>query len=261
MQRKNGSRHWTAGVAFSALAAAWTANAGAAPVNVALVSSADTVIRQDQTGDNFGAYTRIWVGHNSNPSNALRRGLIKFDLSTIPEGATITAASLQMRAMDSHQVASNFGLYRTLVNWNEGTKTGKGGGAASAGEATWTNRVTGTSAWGAAGGQAGVDYKSAASASLSIANVGLYTWVSNPAVVADVQFWSNNRTQNFGWFVISSGETVTQSVTRFATREDATAANRPQLLVTYEVPEPSALLLAGVGAGALYLRSRRRLSA
>jgi len=204
---------------------------------ITVYSSADTVIRQDQTGDNFGAYNQVWVGR-SGKSNPVRRALFEFDLSSIPAGATINSASLRLTAVGFHTSAS-FGLYRTLVDWGEGVKTGKGGGTAAAGEASWNNRLTGTAAWGTPGGLAGTDYIATSSAAQTVSGTGAFTW-SSAGLLADVQYWYANPTKNFGWFVISSLEgTANGSVNRLATRENTTVANRPQLIIDYSVATPS----------------------
>jgi hypothetical protein len=200
---------------------------------VTLTSTGDTTIRPDQPTDNFGAFNRIWVGGSQHTSNRPRRALLEFNFSTIPVGATINSVTLDMTVTDTHNITSNFQLFRSRVDWGEGTKTGKGGGAATAGEASWTNRLTGTAAWGAAGGQSGVDYEAAASASLSLGtSTGRFTW-SGAGLANDVRYWLANPTLNFGWFLISAGENTSQSVVRFATREDGTTANRPTLTVDY----------------------------
>lgn len=234
--------------------------ASAAPILVNLQARGDTVIRADQPNDNFGAYSRMWVGRNGGktPTGPLRRGLLEFDLSSIPAGATITSVALTMTVADSHNVSSDFRLHRALVDWGEGTKTGKGGGTSTAGEASWNARIAGGAGWGAAGGLAGTDYQSTVSAARTIDNTGSYTWASTSALVADAQAWVSNPSSNFGWFVISSAEGTSESVTRFATREDTTTANRPSLAVEYTVPEPSGLLLLALGALSLGSRARRR---
>jgi hypothetical protein len=52
-------------------------------------------------------------------------------------------------------------------------------------------------------------------------------------MVSDVQGWINNAANNHGW-VLRAGETVnTRTAKVFGTRDNATAANRPVLTVTF----------------------------
>jgi autotransporter-associated beta strand protein len=205
---------------------------------VVLPATADTTIRQDQPTDNFGGYGFVWTGRSDKATTPVRRALFEFDLSSIPVGSTITSASLQLYCTDSHNVASNFRLFRTLVDWGEGTATGKAGATATAGQASWNNRLTGTAAWSTPGGASGTDYSATVSASTSVTGTGAKTW-SSAGLLADVQYWVNNPGSNFGWFLISDAEGTNQSVNRFATSENGTTANRPALTVTYTAPSPS----------------------
>jgi hypothetical protein len=207
--------------------------------------SVDTVLREDQVGDNFGGFNRLWVGTNGKSTPRDMRSLLEFDLSSVPAGAVINSVTLTMRVTDSHSVTSTFGLYRALADWGEGTKTGKGGATATSGEASWNNRLTGSAAWAAPGGQAGVDYNATASASRSISGTGSVTWSSTSALVSDVQHWLTNPNQNYGWFIISGGEGVKQSVKRFASSEDTTVSYRPTLTIDYTLAEAIFSLLSG----------------
>ena len=199
-----------------------------------IVSTADTTIREDQSGDNFGAYNRMWIGKaGTKYPGPDRHGLVKFDLSSVsvPVGATISA-TLKMTSTDTHSVTQNIGLYRALVGWGEGTKTGKAGAAATAGEASWTSRQTGSASWTVAGGQSGSDFVAVASSTLSVKNTGAYSWTTG--LGNDVAAWLADPSKNFGWFVMSDSTTV-GSVMRFATREDTTVANRPTLTISYTI--------------------------
>jgi hypothetical protein len=57
--------------------------------------------------------------------------------------------------------------------------------------------------------------------------------------------------------VIVGDETVSGNAISFGSREQASAADGPQLLVEY-VPEPSAGLQSGVGLLCLWLQTRAR---
>src|SRR6185295_2229776 len=94
-----------------------------------------------------------------------RRGLIMFDLSSIPSNATIQNATLTkiMGMAAGAGTPQTIDLYRLTSTWGEGTVltqspasdslSGQGGGAAaSTGDATWSHRFFNTTPWTTPGG-------------------------------------------------------------------------------------------------------------
>jgi hypothetical protein len=63
-----------------------------------------------------------------------------------------------------------------------------------------------------------------------VSGVGSYTWGSTPQMVADVQNWLNNPTNNFGWLVLGN-EAVTGSAKRFASNDNPASAEQPALTI------------------------------
>jgi len=249
MTRVSSLSHLIVCAALAALAALLAAVPVQA-IQLPITAAVDTTLRQDQTGDNFGAFNRMWVGNggpDKTPTAPLRRGLLEFDLSAVPAGATINSATLTMQCTNFHTLAQNIRLHRALVDWGEGVKTGKGGGAATAGEASWTNRITGTAAWGAAGGLAGTDYVAAYSAQKNVTGTGSFIWDS-AGLLADVRNWYTTPSTNYGWFLISDQEGAAGEVVRFATSEDTGTAPsiKPLLTIDYTLASPS---LFGVSSG------------
>lgn len=126
-------------------------------------------------------------------------------------------------------------LHRLLANWGEGTSNAdanEGQGAPSTtNDATWLHTFYNTSKWTNAGG----DFAATASASLTVGGNGSYTWGSTTQMVADVQGWLNNPGSNFGWMV-RGNEAVTTTAKRFDSRQIASTANRPVLIVDYTPP-------------------------
>jgi spore coat protein A len=72
--------------------------------------------------------------------------------------------------------------------------------------------------------------------SASVGNTGFYTWGSTSGMVADVQSWLNNPSQNYGWIIVGD-ESTTQTTKRFATRESTGSTGgvswKPRLVVNY----------------------------
>jgi hypothetical protein len=62
---------------------------------------------------------------------------------------------------------------------------------------------------------------------------GTYTFASTN-LVADVQFWLDHPTNNFGWIMISHSESTMATARRFGSREDS--RNAPALTVVFTPP-------------------------
>jgi hypothetical protein len=171
------------------------------------------------------------------PSGPRARGLFRFDSAgQIPPSATITSVSLRLtvtRVPSGGGVTSLFELRRVLQPWGEGNKTSSQGSEASAGEASWTNRLTGTAPWTIPGGQIGADFSSTFSATAPVAGLGNVTFDSGPGLIADVQAWVANAGTNFGWVLMSQSEDQHETARRFASREDFNHA--PQLVIEYSL--------------------------
>ena len=89
---------------------------------------------------------------------AHRRALLHFDLTGIPDGATITAARLRMSVSKASPFASPsvLALHRLLDDWGEGTSDAPGeegkGADSTPGDATWLHRFYPSELWSTPGG-------------------------------------------------------------------------------------------------------------
>jgi hypothetical protein len=216
------------------------------PTTINLTSSADNTLYQVSSSDpkvqlSNGAGTFLFVGDTKQTSNAIRRGAIKFDLSGIPTGSTITSATLTLdMTLAVSTVSQNIALHRALLNWGEGTSVSMGGGGAGAlasdGDVTWFYTFYQTQLWNTPGG----DFVSAASATTAVGiTPGTYQWTS-PGLIADLQQWVNNPSQNFGW-IMTGNETASGTAMQFGTKENTGSAAQPQLTVTYTAPSQLAV--------------------
>jgi hypothetical protein len=209
-----------------------------------LVPSADTSIRNNTPDSNYGGLTSLLLGRAVTGA-VVNRGLIRFDVADrVPAGATITAVSLQVTLTLDPTPAANFGLHRVLREWGEGDKSTPpnfGGAPATANEATWNSRLHGAAAWGAPGGQSGVDFVADSSATTVLGGVG--GQFSSAEMLADVELWRNNAGTNFGWILIAVGEPASTGK-QIGSRENP--GNEPVLTIEYTVaPEPTPPLISG----------------
>ena len=219
---------------------------------VSFTSVADTSLYQDNSSANLGA-TTLLAGQNYR--NSVGRGLFQFDISSIPSDAVIEEAHVSLAVVkkpdiDQHggPILSDFGLYRMLVSWGEGTGSAVTGSPAKFGEATWSSRFYPLVTWDSPGGTAGVDYASSPSSTAPIDLIGIHTFQSTQALIDDVTTWvADPANTNFGFMLMSSSELSPGTARRFASKEQSGyAAPPPTLTITYSVPEPSAGLLAGI---------------
>ncbi len=221
---------WTLGIS----ALLWPLSCFAAVANLTVTE--DTFINSGRTNNNAGATG--WFDAGTDGIGGVRRGLFRFDLGSIPAGSTITSATVQLTVVKvpaSGPVNSTLDLFRLLASWNEGNKGGNNGAAATTGEATWNARMRGTANWTAPGAKS--DAVAAASASAAVGSTAntKYSW-SGSGLVADVQFWVDNPSQNFGWLLTSRSEGSSRSVRGFASRESGASVGT--LVVNYTPPPP-----------------------
>jgi len=220
-------------IGFLMLPALFILNLGAETVTNSPV--ADTTLFEPNKANNVGSHTNVAAG--TTREGLVARGLFRFDMAgQIPPSATVTSVSLRLvvtRVPSGGGVISVFELRRVLQPWGEGNKTSSQGGVASAGEASWNDRFTGTAPWTIPGGQIGADFSSTVSATAPVAGLGNVTFGSSPGLIADVQEWVANAGTNFGWVLMSQSEGQNETARRFASREDLDHA--PQLVIDYSL--------------------------
>jgi glucose/arabinose dehydrogenase len=217
------------------LVSAWAQDVEAVTTNLPVI--ADTFINSALTGNNAGAEGHVAAG--SDASSQPRRGLFRFDLSAIPPGSTVSSAMIKISVTGTPPAGgldSTFDIHRLTEEWAEGNKNGSGGpggenGApASTGECTWLSKHHAVAEWrdpGALG-----DFVAAASASTAVAGIGSYSWTGT-SVVADVQYWVNNPSRNYGCLLKTQSEGGAKTARQFGSRESASGAS---LEVVFDPP-------------------------
>ena len=231
---------------MSALAAAAFAPSALADT-VTLNPVADATLIEDATGAfASGASYNVYSGRvGNNGGGTRRRALIRFDLSSIPAGSTITSVQLRMYMSQGSSGTRIHSMHRMTASWGEAGSFSFGGAGAPAqsGDATWVHRFWPGTPWATPGG----DFVSAASASQSVSGVAWYVWGSTPGLVADVQAWLGTPASNFGW-MLRGEESVIQTSKRFDSRQSSNAGTKPQLIVIFSPPASNPADLNGDGS-------------
>jgi hypothetical protein len=240
-------------VASIALFTGWAFSDIAAAQSIAISSSRDTSIYEESLNSN-GVGNEIFIGNN-NGGNA-RRGLVFFDVAAfVPAGATIDSVELQYNAPKNQVAAGNtVSIHRALADWGEASSSGTGRGApAQPGDASWQDAFVGSTTWTNPGG----DFAAVASDSFVVTGTGSGSAMLS-GLETDIQFFLDNPTQNFGFFLIGD-EVNNQTAMTLNSREAAITADRPSLLVTFTaaVPEPGCgLVLLAAGTAVVFRRRR-----
>jgi len=179
----------------------------------------DTLILSSSPTTNYYNQTFIAVGEDNSASNHVTRSLLKFSgLSAIPVGSTIISAVLNLTVVtDLTSNTRTMHAYRLLHAW---THTA----------VTW-NTYDGSNAWpGGAGAFGSSDCEQTDIGNVSVSSSPSGTVTIN-LTSSGVQDWINGLLANNG--ILLKVDTEQDDRTDYASCENSTAANRPQLVVTY----------------------------
>ncbi len=179
--------------------------------SVALLAIKDTYLNQDKPTENYGGSMDINV--NRRNGNKTQRAILKFDVSSIPAGATINSASLRLFANRNGGASYAVDAHIVTNDWTEGISNG----AICSLAANWTNRIeagTSDTPWGAAGG----DYNPRAVGTTTLTDnvTGWYSWTITPATVAN---WRSGSVLNHGFLMKATVENVADDRWEFDSRE------------------------------------------
>jgi hypothetical protein len=214
---------------------------------VTLTPSKDNTLYQSTSGSQSnGAGQHFFVGRtDAITAGSIRRAVIAFDVAAaIPAGAVITRVDLTLNMSRTISALQPVSLHRLLADWGEGTSDalGEEGGGTSAttGDATWIHRFFNTVFWSGAG--AAGDFVTTASTTIQVGGLGVYTFLSTPAMVADVQAWLDTPAASFGWILIGNESTNT-TTKRFDSKDNPISSTWPRLTVEFSTGQ--------VGAGSV----------
>jgi hypothetical protein len=185
--------------------------------SIKIIPSKDNTIFSESNALSDGKGPSLYAGRINNSTNAVRRALLKFDLSSVPANVQIQSVKLTLTVIQSANstlTPHNFTLHKVLSNWGEGSSIGRGtGAAATTGDATWQYTFYSTTNWTTNGG----DFVSTASATAAGVKEELIIW-SSPQMLSDVNAWISNASTNFGW-LIKGEEAIMGSAKAFVSRE------------------------------------------
>jgi Disaggregatase related repeat len=180
------------------------------------IRAADAYMRQNAAGNNYGGTATMYV--RSSGTGAVRRAVVLFDLSTVPN-AGIKSATLTLFATARPTATRTYSANLITSLWNET-------------QVTWTNRLTGI-AWGAAGGDYdGTVGNNVPAGTNNTATVTTTSTFVSWTVTTAVRAWYNGA-PNYGFLIRDNTETGAQYTTQFAARTNGTVADRPQLMLTF----------------------------
>ena len=220
-----------------------------AQTTVNITPAADNTLYEDPTGQlSNGVGDNVFVSVTAQPSNSIRRALFFFAVDqVIPAGATIIEARLDLEVAQSPAFPpiTTF-VHRVQQQWGEGLSNApgnEGGGTqAEPGDATWLHAVYPAIFWANPGG----DFNPTPSFSFGLASLGPASTGTPAGLVADVQDWLDNPTQNFGW-LLKTDETLPTTARRI--RSAQAPSNNPTLVVTYLEPGETGTVGIGCPSG------------
>jgi len=177
----------------------------------------DAVFLDVAPSTNYGSATTIHVGE-FNTGSTVYRSAIKFDLSTLPTNAIISSTTLSLYAVtDYSSNARTFRVYRLKRAWVEA-------------EVTWNIWAT-ASNWSTAGAFHTDDCEQTDIGSRAFSSTETLNEFKNFALTPTTKFGLDLGN---GWLI--KADTETDDSYQFSTSDDATAENRPKLVIVYTIP-------------------------
>ena len=161
----------------------------------------DTYVAEGVANTNYGNSTVVESDGDDGSRDELI-GLFKWDVSSIPAGATVTSASIYFRV--NNRTNNVYNLWSMLASWSEGS-------------ATWNNTQPKTNRGSFIG-------------SFSATSTGNYTINLNSTGISLVQSWIDGASNN-GITMESGG---TRNGVQVRSSEYSTQSRRPTLIITYE---------------------------
>ncbi len=168
----------------------------------------------DQSSANYGGSSRMTIcGYGD---GNYQRGLVQFDLSTIPAGTNVSKATLWLYAYNQAQCKGStgfYGVYPLTTSW-------------TAGGTNWTNAASGV-AWTTPGGDFLPDPDAQAAKQPAASVPTWYSW----DVTNRVQQWMAGSSTNYGWMVKCTDESLSNQDQMYQS-ETSDTLHRPKLVIS-----------------------------
>ena len=162
-----------------------------------------------------------------------KRALVMFDLAeSVPEGVIVDSAILVLIPTKVKPGSTSIDVHMVTTEWGEGSskaEDGDGkGDVATANDATWEYAKFNTHPWIKSGG----DYAIEASATSTV-STGIDAVFGSIGITANVNFWLENPSQNYGWILIGD-EFSTSTSAKFGSRDHPDDMLWPKLKLYYQ---------------------------
>lgn len=190
----------------------------------------DTQIIDTTPTTNFGTNVNIYTGDGSSTSSDATRILIKYDVSSIPSGDAVTAATFSLYENDANSgnggpINGDIDLQKLRRDWVEA-------------QTTWNIWSTGNNWTTAGAADITNDLYAAVSATVNLDNVAAAAFVdwTGATLTDDVQSFVNGSLSNYGWRMKSTKDNAGVSprgYNQFSSSDNVTASQRPKLVVTH----------------------------
>lgn len=203
---------------------------------IELTATANAELRAGTPDLAVSGDTIVAGGLGDNSGNETRRGLLRFDLSSIPSGAVIRDVQLKLQVVRVPQSAANstFEIRRLLSDWEEAS-------------ASWNSRLAGVT-WQVPGALGAQDAVAQPSSTADVTGLGTVVFELTGQLIADVQQWLVNSNSNHGWVLRSQSEDLLRTARHFASRQALDTQTRPALVITFDVPPSISNVSASGGA-------------
>lgn len=150
-----------------------TTNPSSAPGDK-ITTKMDTYIDQKSPNTSYGASSTLQI---NSTNNQIKQGLIKFDVSTIPTGDTVTSAKLWVYVYNKGSSNNSVSIHKSLGSWSKST--------------TWNRKPA---------------MDSISSGSVTITKSGDYVVLD---ITGLVQNWVSGDTPNNGIYLVADSGSVT----------------------------------------------------
>lgn len=184
---------------------------------VTLSAAQDSWIAEGSPNTNHSGDNVLNV--RTGPTAIKQHALIQFNLSGIPTCAIVSSAVLRLTITNPPSANRTEGVHTVSKAWTEAG-------------VTW-NTTNGSTLWTSPGG----DFNPTATATAMTGTIDgvVVQWT----VTSDAIAFVANASSNHGWLIKDVDENVGATTTAYGSKENATASNRPQLVVTYTLNNAS----------------------